>query len=478
MISDRITAYFAERREQMLARLSELCEIASVEAEGEEGAPFGGEVSRALSRAAAMFREEGFVTEWGSDRGYFLSFFGEGEREIGIFTHADVVPAGEGWQRTAPFSPYLSDGVLVARGAEDNKGGIVAALYLLMAVRDLSLPCPARLVVFVGGDEETGMRDIKAFCREHTPPAISFVPDNTPPFSLGEKGMLRATLVSPPVFSDILDFQGGEAYNVVLARATVTLRYREAHLAALRELVSGQEALSLKACLQEGKILLTALGSAAHASRPEGSRNAAAIAAELLSRVTSLCTEERQVLRTAARYLSDPFGNTLGIGGEDAPFGRRTAVTGVVRFSEGRLFLSEDIRFGASVSARVISEELRREVEKEGFSLITESVSDGFDLGDGSLFSDRLLSAYRRLTGEAEAVPYRSGGGTYARHLPRAYSVGLSVPSVGPSPDCLAALGYGGAHERDECLPIASYLASLRVLTEFVLLASENDENE
>ena len=477
MIADRITAYLAEHREQMLTRLSSLCEIASVEAESEEGAPFGREVARALSRAASMFCEEGFVTEWGSDRSYFLAFFGEGDREIGIFTHADVVPGGEGWQRTAPFTPCLSDGALVARGAEDNKGGILAALYLLMAVRDLSLPCPSRLVVFVGGNEETGMRDIEAFCREHTPPAVSFVPDNAPPFSLGEKGMLRAFLVSPPVFSDVLDFRGGEACNVVLARATVTLRYGEALLASLRELVSGQEALSLQACPQEGKILLTAVGRAAHASRPEGSRNAAAMAAELLSRA-ALPAEERRVLRTAARYLSDPFGNTLGIGGEDAPFGRRTAVTGIVRLSEGRLFLSEDIRFGASVSARALSAELEREAAREDFSLMTESVSDGFDLGDSDPLAERLLSSYRRLTGETEAVPYRSGGGTYARHLPRAYSVGLSVPSVGPSCSELAALGYGGAHEKDECLPIDSYLASLRILTEFVLLAAEGDINE
>ena len=47
--------------------------------------------------------------------------FGEGEEELGIFAHMDVVPAGSGW-KTDPYKPEIIDGKLYARGSSDDKG--------------------------------------------------------------------------------------------------------------------------------------------------------------------------------------------------------------------------------------------------------------------------------------------------------------------------------------------------------------------
>ncbi|MBO7292837.1 MAG: M20/M25/M40 family metallo-hydrolase, partial [Clostridia bacterium] len=233
MIKDRITEYFAAHREEMLGRLAALCRIPSVDGEPEEGKPYGAEVDRALRLAEEMFREEGFPTERAPGGEYVLASFGEGERTVGIFAHADIVPAGEGWTVTEPFEPCEHQGLLVARGVEDNKAGIIAALYLLKAVRELALPVDARLLVFVGGNEETGMRDVMTFKEEHALPDVSFVPDNSPPLSLGEKGRAEGWLVSPPVLHTLLDFSGGTAYNVVLDRAAATLVDTDGAYAAL-----------------------------------------------------------------------------------------------------------------------------------------------------------------------------------------------------------------------------------------------------
>lgn len=475
---NRITEYLNAHRAEIVAHLASLCAIPSVEGAPEEGKPFGIEVARALSLAEEMFREEGFLTERDPEGRYVLASFGEGERTVGIFAHADVVPAGEGWRVTEPFAPAERDGFLVARGAEDNKGGIVAALYLLKALRDLAIPLDSRILVFIGGNEETGMRDVPAFLAAHGAPAVSLVPDNDPPLSLGEKGRAEGWLVSPPLLSDVLDFVGGSAYNVVLDRATVTLLYSEALYASLSSLAEGDERVELSADPETERITLTAHGRAAHASHPDGSLNAAAVAAGLLSSSSALSADERGVLAAASIFLSDPFGDTLGIAGEDGPFGRRTAVSGMVRMRDGRLFLSQDIRYGSMTSWEELSPDLYDTVEGEEWDFLLGSAKDGFDLGDGDPLAEALLATYRRVTGIADAAPYRSGGGTYARLLPRAFSIGLTVPGLSPSPETVFGEGHGSVHAPDEAIGIDGYLAALRVLAEYVVTVDGFLKNE
>lgn len=476
MIQDRITEYFAAHREEMLARLAALCRILSVEGEAEEGKPFGAEVDRALSLAEEMFREEGFPTERAPGGEYVLASYGEGKRTVGIFAHADVVPAGEDWAVTEPFEPVEHEGLLVARGVEDNKAGVIAALYLLKAVRELALPVDARLLVFVGGNEETGMRDVLTFRAERELPDVSFVPDNNPPLSLGEKGRAEGWLLSPPVLHTLLGFSGGTAYNVVLDRATATLADTEDAYAALTALSAGNTALTLTR--EAGVLRLEAAGRAAHACNPVGSQNAAAVLAEALASCEVLTPDERGVMATAARFLSDPFGGALGIGGEDGPFGRRTAVCGMVRLSDGRLRLSQDIRYGSAVTWQELSLLLGATLREEGWEFSLSSSSDGFDLGDRDPLAASLLSDFRRLTGDEEAAPYYSGGWTYAHHLPRAFSMGLVVKSVRPLQGDVLPGGHGHPHMPDEGLPIDSFLAAMRVLTEYAVTASDFLKNE
>ncbi len=475
---NRINEYFEAHRAEMLSRLAALCAIPSVEGPAEVGKPFGAEVARALALAEEMFREEGFATEWDGEGHFVLASYGEGERTVGIFAHADVVPGGEDWSATEPFSPVEREDFLVARGVHDNKAGIVAALYLLKAVRELSIPIASRILVFIGGNEETGMRDVCAFLASHSAPDVSFVPDNDPPLSLGEKGIVRGWLASPPLLSDVLDFVGGSAYNVVLDRASVTLSYSEALYASLSALAAGREDVELAADPEAGRITLLAHGKAAHASNPVNSRNAAAVAAGLLASSAALSADERGVMAAASIFLADPYGGTLGIAGEDGPFGSRTAVSGMVRVRDGRLLLSEDIRYGSATSWEELGAALYDTVEGEEWDFLLVEAKDGFDIGDGDPLAEALLATYRSVTGLADASAYRSGGGTYARCLPRAFSVGLVIPGLSPSPAVLFGKGHGDPHTPDEALGISAYLAALRVLAEYIVTADAFLKNE
>ena len=62
-----------------------------------------------------------------------------------------------------------------------------------------------------------------------------------------------------------------------------------------------------------------------------------------------------------------------------------------------------------------------------------------------------MIGIYRTLTGDANAKPYYSAGGTYARHLKNAFSVGTSLPGY-PTPKM--RVGHGGEHQPDECINV------------------------
>lgn len=62
--------------------------------------------------------------------------YGEGEEMVAVLGHLDVVPAGDGWTETEPFSGEIKNGRIYGRGTMDDKGPMVAAIYALAALKD------------------------------------------------------------------------------------------------------------------------------------------------------------------------------------------------------------------------------------------------------------------------------------------------------------------------------------------------------
>ena len=120
-------------KNDMLETLSRLIAIPSVKGEAELNMPYGRNIFRALmmmlDRAERLDLES--VNLFGH-MGY--ATYGSGSETFAILTHLDVVPAGEGWE-TDPFQAVIKDGRIYGRGAVDDKGAAVAALYALHAVK-------------------------------------------------------------------------------------------------------------------------------------------------------------------------------------------------------------------------------------------------------------------------------------------------------------------------------------------------------
>lgn len=466
----RIREYMCAHRAEIVRDLLRLAAIPSVRSDAADGAPFGIASRAALVDAVALFRENGFFAECRSGNRYGIATYGEGEPTLALFGHTDVVPVGDDWELTSPFSPIQTeDGYLVGRGVEDNKAGIVTALYVMRAFRDLALPMRGRLLAFLGAAEETGMEDIEAFCLENPMPDISIVPDNEYPVCLGEKGICQLMARSRSPLHTVTELQGGMAYNVILDLVTLSVRCERELADAILERVEGADGIS--AAIVEDGLTLSVRGVSAHASRPDGSINAAKRACDLLLEVPGFDAADREILKNASALLSTVHGEAFGIEQDDAYFGRVTAANGIARIEDGHLVLTFDIRYGTTSDPERLVDAVRTSLACAGFDMISFENRPGFRLDEENPTARALLDTYRTLSGESEARPYYSGGGTYARHLKNAYSIGCAVPYIRGNREF--APGHGDIHQSDESIYTDALIESI-AMTAAMTVAAEN----
>ena len=78
------------------------------------------------------------------------------KESIDIYTHLDVVPAGEGWS-TPPFEPVIKDGRIYGRGVADSKGSVASLLTALSMMNEQGLESKYNLRVALTTDEEIGL---------------------------------------------------------------------------------------------------------------------------------------------------------------------------------------------------------------------------------------------------------------------------------------------------------------------------------
>ncbi len=466
---ESLRAYFASHSEEMLADLFTLVRVPSIREDGVPSMPFGKSCYKALACAEALFMREGFTTRMDGEGRYALAFYGEEnvKDSVGIFAHTDVVPVGDGWLYTKPFSPVVLDGCAIGRGVEDNKAGVVLALWALKYLKENGVAAKRPITVFLGAAEESGMEDILSFKENEGVPFVSLVPDGGYPVCYGEKGIARAFLTAKTPFTDILDVKGGDAFNVVLDAVSLALTYSKEREEALASHLSSYADIEME---REGECLvLKAKGVSAHASMPDGSKNAAYLLFSALSDCPVLSLSDRETLKCAAQILEKTDGSVARLNKDEKEFSPLTMANGIVKTEDGRLAFSLDVRYGTAVGERELEEKLSFTAEKHGFLLSLTENKEGFLCDKNGEALLKILDACEDFSG-TRPEPFTMGGGTYARYLKNAYSVATFVPYI--TDPFKAPEGHGGAHQADEHLPIAAFLENAALVTDILLRLS------
>lgn len=151
------------------------------------------------------------------------------EGSIGVASHLDVVPAGDGWKHP-PFGAEIHDDAVWGRGAQDDKGPAAMSLSALRVLRALGLHPDKDIRLMFGTLEETeDWPDMDLLLVKERAPELVLVPDGAFPVIVGEKGIMtiewRASYAPPTGIDGLrfVAFEGGTRPNVVPEHAALLI---------------------------------------------------------------------------------------------------------------------------------------------------------------------------------------------------------------------------------------------------------------
>ena len=405
--------YLIEQKDNMLEELMGLVSINSTydEKTVSKDHPFGVGVADALDYVAKLGAKYGFSI----DRcdGYCTELtIGSGKNTIGIFAHADVVPATGAWKEP-PFSPYVYEGKIFGRGTSDDKGPFMAAFYAILALKHFDLIKGYQIKLVVGGDEERGSRCLDYYFKnlKKPIPTYGFTPDADWPLIYGEKGIndfFPELKVSIPHVKKI---KGGAATNAVCDLVEIEFDDPTEFVEYCKEKIIDHK--------QEGNIVKV-FGKSAHGSTPEKGVNAAIISLKVLGEVYS-----NDSLKKLADGLQDTTGQKFGCFCKTKLMGETTYCVGMISYENNHLNFSVNFRYPEGVIAKEY-------VQKFDDYFATKS-----RMGEESklLFFDpksklvkTLMKAYRKETYDYFHGPITIGGGTYAKHCENTVAFGAMFP--------------------------------------------------
>ncbi len=401
-------------KEDARLSLARLCSIDSVydAASAKKGAPFGEGVKKALDYVAALGEEYGFKVD--KCDGYCTELsYGDKGPLIGIYAHADVVPATGDWT-TPPFEPDIRGKKMFARGTSDDKGPLIAALYGVKALKDAGLIRGFRVRLVVGGNEENGSACLAYYFGKlkKEEADYAFTPDADFPLVYAEKGTSGDCKASKEIdLSPITKMKGGSAFNAVCDRLRVHLHKDDGFESALK--VKGVSFLTGN---DEDGDYIDFIGLSAHGSTPEKGKNAALIAFEELGSYYGIA-----FLSLLATLLKDPSGRGFG-GYSDSPeLGESTYNYGLFDYDSKTLTFSIDHRYGESAD---MEKDLEAFAGKTTMEVTHEGAQKVLLYKKDSPLVKTLMGVYRRLTGDVFSRPIAMGGGTYAKEAANCVAFG------------------------------------------------------
>lgn len=463
-LSARIDAWIEAHREALVADTCRLVRIMSVadEEKAQPGAPFGPDCRRALDAYFDIARAHGLAVR---DRdGYvgeaYVPEWAGRPRHIGLMGHLDVVPADGDWQYP-PYGGTVEGDLIIGRGAQDNKGPCLAALYAVLCLRDLGVALEDDVLALAGTDEEKGMKDAEHYARLPDIPDLILVTDSGFPICYGERGIVGGTMIARrPLSGRFIDLKAGTAGNVIPDYAEAILRRDDALLAALRASALPQDCGWRE---EEGRIVVWARGVGGHLAFSSGMRSAIGVLLHALLSCGLVEDEgDRALLGFAAAAASSTDGDALGIACEDEASGRMVFGCGKIALEEGRIHLSFSARSPVSADCEQVAATLVQAAEAAGFGVEGLRTLNANYFPQETPVVQTLSAVFQQETG-LDWPPQVFAAGTHARKLPNAIAFGPG----GLNGNCVPAVempkGHGGAHQPDEAQSIAALCKALKI---------------
>ena len=447
-LNEQIQTHMAEE----IAALQGLLRIRSVENRGENGTVFGQGAQDCLDYCLRLSEQLGFAIR-DVDRYCGYAEYGIGKELIIVLGHLDVVPEGDGWTHP-PYGAEIADGKLYGRGAIDDKGPMIAALYALRAIRACGIPLKRRIRILFGINEETGSACVRHYVESGQElPVMGFTPDGNFPIINGEKGIAVAEYTYPlsQTARSIRSFAGGMAFNMVPANACAILNWP----AAERGSICAMTADGIRITDTGDGLKIEAAGVSAHGSTPEKGVNAIVRLASFLAELPLDAPSAHFAQFLRQYYMQGTRGEALGIALEDAVSGSMVVNLGTARTENNAVTLCVNLRCPVTFREPDFHPALTAAMTAGGFAETAFRYEDALYMPPDTPLIQKLQKVYEQQTGQ-KAELLCIGGGTYAKSMPNTVAFG----PIFPDEPCVE-------HEPDEYIT----LENLRRCTEIFAAA-------
>lgn len=459
---EKIYQWIDEHQEAMIKDLMDIASIESVSQDDSSVKPFGQgciDVLDAMLKKGedADFKVHNYENYVGS-----ITYDVGKEENIGIWAHLDVVPAGENWA-TDPYTPVLKNGYLFGRGVSDDKSGAIGGFYIQKALRELNIPLNHNIQLFLGTNEETGMKDVEYYVSKYPSPKFSFVPDAGFPGVGGEFGRLRYILKAQQALSDdFVSLEAGSAFNIIPNKAKVILkkntRIKYQDLSSDFDIQQTQKGIEI-----------TAFGESCHAAHPEGGKNAIRILTHALVSLGGVCESDLQILNFIDHVNQDCYGTYLGIDNTDDVSGQTVSSGTVLRYEDGYVSLLNDCRFCVTDDAKRLIQNIQEQCQKHHYTVEISEESHPYYFDKNGMILKTVQKVYHDFTSNDDEIKIIKGG-TYAGMIPHAMATGISFDDVKPEG---LFNGHGGAHQPDEYLSVEGYVKGMKLFVTMLLAIDE-----
>ncbi|KAB3525836.1 Sapep family Mn(2+)-dependent dipeptidase [Alkaliphilus serpentinus] len=406
-------------KEDLIKSTQELIQIDSVEDAPLLDMPFGEGVDKALRYVIDKAEALGFKGVY-KDGYYGYIEMGEGKELVGILGHLDVVPAEKPKEwKYPPFGGEIHDNKIYGRGAIDDKGPVMSALYAMKAVKDLGTPLNKRIRLILGTNEETRWECINRYKQQEELPSFGFTPDAEYPLINAEKGLLQLKLSITKGAS--FSLQGGNALNSVPDYCI----YKDSS-GATKEFH----------------------GKAVHSAKCYEGDNA------ILKAVTRMY--EEKVNCGMIEYLNkeignDPYVEKIFKGFEDKASGKLTFNVAKVDINEKQQDLYIDIRFPVSKNKEEILKLLTESCKPYNIQVSEEDSLPTLYVDENHFIVKTLQDVFQKETG-LDAKPLFTGGATYARAFDNFVAYGPVLPGQ-----------IKTAHQMDEYIEVDLLLKNVAI---------------
>lgn len=445
-----------ELKNELVSSTQELLKIKSTEDIAKPGMPFGEGPFKALETALKISESLGLKTK--NLDGYVgFAEIGDSEDYVAILGHVDVVPEGDGW-KYPPYGAEIHDDKIYARGALDDKGPMMAALYGLKAIMDCNLKLSKRVRFIFGANEESDCLDIEHYLKVEKPPILGFTPDSEYPMIYGEKGITLFNLVAdlkilPSNGYSIKYIKGGLKENMVpdYAEAAIITENTSDVIIALEDFAR-RTGYKMEVDEKEDLLILKSFGVSAHGSVPELGKNAIMQLLSFLGTMDLGKSDIGELINFYNRNIGmEVDGDSFGVNLSDKESGSLSFNVGVIEMTEYKCTLKLNLRYPVTCSFEDLDKPLKEKLLDTGIRIENMKNWNPLFFPEDHILIETLKKVYSEQTG-LDATPVALGGGTYAKEMDNIVAFGPLFPG---QPDL--------AHQVNEYIEIEDLIRNAKV---------------